>query len=447
VLIDDPINMQETYASGAVHLGWATLDMLPLFMERIVDDTGNPRDSRVMPRVFQQVDWSNGGDGIVVRGDIKEVKDLRGKTIVLAQNSPSQFFALNMLVAAGVQPSEVKFVYTADAFQAAAAFNAQQNIDACVSWAPDIYNLEKVPGNKLLVSSATANRLIADVWFARADFARDHADICEALVRGIFDAMDELKSQDAKKACAKLMAEFYNIPEDETIEMFADAYATGWGDNYQFFLNKNYLANFERVWNNAYYLYRRVGVLKKPRVSFDQVMDFTFIKKLGEEDKYKQQIPARPKFEFRDITQQDVAEKAFLTTTHYIHFYPNTSDLHKTITRREGDQDIVEEYDPNVDFVIEKIGERIGQFELSRVVIEGHTDSSMRGQVDEALVIELSEKRAQAVKEELVKKFDLEPNRFTVHGMGWQRPADPDNPYNHAKNRRVEVRILPAEGQ
>jgi hypothetical protein len=422
--------------------------MLPLFMERIVDASGKPVDSRVMPRVFQQVDWSNGGDGIVVRGDIKEVKDLRGKTIVLAQNSPSQYFALNMLVAAGVQPSEAKFVYTQDAFQAAAAFNGRKDIDACVSWAPDIYNLEKVQGNKLLVSSATANRLIADVWFARADFARDYPGICESLVRGIFDAVGELKSQDAKKECAKLMAAFYNIPENETLEMFADAYSTGWGDNYQFFMNKNYLANFERVWNNAYYLYRRVGVLKKPRVAFDQVMDFTFIKKLGEEEKYKNQKPDVPKFEYRSISQQEVEDTAFLTTTHYIHFFPNSWDLNKTVRRKDDEgNDVEEAYDPNVDFVIEKIGEQIGQFELSRIVIEGHTDSSMRGQVDESLVRELSNKRADAVREALVKKFDLDPNRFSAIGIGWTRPADSSDPKNHAKNRRVEVRILPAEGQ
>ena len=66
--------------------------MLPLFLE------GLRKDSRVMPRVYQQVDWSNGGDGIVVRDTIKTMADLRGKTIVLAQNSPSHYFVLNALI-------------------------------------------------------------------------------------------------------------------------------------------------------------------------------------------------------------------------------------------------------------------------------------------------------------------------------------------------------------
>ncbi len=137
-----------------------------------------------MPRIYQQVDFSNGGDGIVVRENIKTVADLRGKKLVLAQNSPSHYFALNMLVSGGVQPSEVEMVFTEDAFQAAAAFNAQKDIAGCVSWAPDIYNLAKVKGNRMLVTTKEANHLIADVWFARADFARDHAPIIEAISPG-----------------------------------------------------------------------------------------------------------------------------------------------------------------------------------------------------------------------------------------------------------------------
>src|SRR5207244_3904745 len=31
ILIDDPVAMRDAYASGNVHLGWATLDMIPLF--------------------------------------------------------------------------------------------------------------------------------------------------------------------------------------------------------------------------------------------------------------------------------------------------------------------------------------------------------------------------------------------------------------------------------
>lgn len=445
VLIDNPVAMRDAYASGDVHIGWATLDMVPLFMEGFVDATGKPRDSRVMPRIYQQVDWSNGGDGIVVRESIKTVADLRGKKMVLAQNSPSHYFALNMLVAGGVQPSEVQMIYTEDAFQAAAAFNAQQDIAACVSWAPDIYNLEKVRGNRLLVTTATANKLIADVWFARADFAKDHPGIIEGLTRGIFDAMESLKSEEAKRRCADLMSQGYNIPATDTYSMFGDAHSTNWAENYQFFMNKNNPTNFERVWSQAYYLYRRIGAITHQPVPFDQVMDFSLIEKLGREDRYASQVDEyRIQFAPRSVSEIK-AEDEILTNTIVIHFFPNSWDLYKKVTKKEGDKDVEELYDPTVDLVLEEVAKIVGQFGAARIVIEGHTDASMKGQIPVSLVKELSLNRANSVKEALVNKYKLDANQFGVEGVGWDRPADSGDTTNHAKNRRVEIKVYPAE--
>lgn len=445
ILIDDPVAMRDAYATGKVHIGWATLDMLPLFMEGFVTKDGSPVDSRVMPRVFQQIDWSNGGDGIVVRENIKTVADLRGKTIVLAENSPSQYFVLNMLVAGGVQPSEVNFVFTGDAFQAAAAFNARKDIAAAVTWAPDIYNLEKVKGNRMLVTTLTANKLIADVWFARADFAQENPGIIEGIVRGIFDAMIELKSDDAKQQVAKLMAEGYSLPQSDALNMLADAHSTNWAENFQFFVNKNNPTNFERVWNQAYYLYRRIGKITHQQVRFDQVMDYSIINKLRNEEKYSGQVDEYTVQFVPKSTSEVRGAEEILTNTVVIHFYPNSYDLFKKITVREGDKDIEKAYDPNVDFVLDEIAKLAGQFGTARIIIEGHTDSSMKNQVPASLVKQLSSDRAAAVKEALVNKFKLDPNQFNTEGMGWDVPAEPGDPRNHAKNRRVEIKVYPAE--
>jgi len=54
--------------------------------------------------------------------------------------------------------------------------------------------------------------------------------------------------------------------------------------------------------------------------------------------------------------------------------------------------------------------------------------------------------RANAVKEAMVRKFpSLQPNQFATAGMGWDKPADSADPDNHAKNRRVEIKVYPAE--
>jgi NitT/TauT family transport system substrate-binding protein len=441
VLIDDPVAMRDAFAAGNIQVGWATLDMIPLFME------GLRKDSRVMPRVYQQVDWSNGGDGIVVRDSIKTMADLRGKTVVLAQNSPSHFFVLNALINSGVQPAEVEFKFTQDAFQAAAAFNADKRLAGAVSWAPDIYNLEKVKGNKIIVTTATANKLIADVWFARADFAKDNPDIMEGIVRGIFDAMVDLKRQEAKQKVAKLMATGYSIPEGDALGMLGDAHSTNYAENRDFFLNQNSPTNFERTWNTAYFLYKKINAVSQ-QTPFDQVMDFSVIQKLASEPKYASQKNEYD-VQFAPATAGAVQgeKEEILTKTVVIHFFPNSWDLNKKVTRTgDNGKDTEELYDPNVQFVVEEVGKLAGQYGAARIVIEGHTDGSMRGQVPKSLVQELSLNRANSVKEAIVRRFPtLQPNQFSTAGIGWDRPADSSDAENNAKNRRVEIKVYPAE--
>jgi NitT/TauT family transport system substrate-binding protein len=61
-------------------------------------------------------------------------------------------------------------------------------------------------------------------------------------------------------------------------------------------------------------------------------------------------------------------------------------------------------------------------------------------------VQELSANRANAVKEAIVRRFPtLQPNQFSTAGIGWDRPADSSDPENNAKNRRVEIKVYPAE--
>jgi ABC-type nitrate/sulfonate/bicarbonate transport system substrate-binding protein len=442
VLLDDPVAMRGAVISGDVHIGWATVDMLPLLLE------GLQKDSRTMPRVYQQIDWSNGGDGIVVRDEIKTMSQLKGKEVVLAQNSPSHFFLLNALLNAGVQPADVKFKFTKDAFQAAAAFNAVKSIAGCVSWAPDIYNLAKVKGNRLIVTTQTANKLIADVWFARADFAKDHPELIEGLVTGIFDAMVELKNEPAKKQVAKWMAAGYSMPEKDAAGMLGDAHWTNFAENTDFFMNGNNPTNFERTYDLAYFLYKKIGQISSP-VTFDKIIDFSVLKKLATNPKYAGQTNDYV-VQFVPASASTVVseKKEILTKTVKIHFFPNSFDLAKKVLREIGGKQVEVAYDPNADLIVDEIGRLAGQYGAARIVIEGHTDGSMREQIPADQVKELGLNRANAVKQAVLRKFStLKPNQFSAAGLGWDRPADPADPENHAKNRRVEVKVFPLESE
>lgn len=438
-LIDDPVTARDTFAAGESHILWGTLDMIALFAPSLM------KDSRTAPRIFQQIDWSNGGDGIVVRGNIRSIKDLEGKTIVYAQNSPSQYLITNLLINAGIPLTKVNHKYTSTAFEAAAAFVSDNSIHACVSWAPDIYTIpEKISGTRILTTTADANRLITDVWAARADFAKDHPEIIEGLVAGIFEGMGMLKDQTKKTKAFQHMADGYGMKLEDIKSMEADAYITNFAENQNFFLNKNSPTNFERTWKNIIYVYRELGLIGTP-VRFDEVVDFSIIKKFAEKKMFADQRDVQVNRFVSTSYKKVSAEAPVLTQTVRINFYPNSDNIYEPEHDEFGQAIPNSLYDPTVDATLEKIARMVGQYERATVAIVGHTDSSMKGKVPEKAVKDLSADRANSVRAALVRKYKFPREKFVVTGKGWDEPADHSDPLNQALNRRVEIQVFTPE--
>ena len=110
----------------------------------------------------------------------------------------------------------------------------------------------------------------------------------EGLTRGIFDAMIDLKAQDAKQKVAKLMAAGYSIPESDALGMLGDAHSTNYAENRDFFLNQNNPTNFERTWTTPDFLHKKIGAVTE-QTPFDQVMDFPSSRSSALKPKYSSQ--------------------------------------------------------------------------------------------------------------------------------------------------------------
>lgn len=83
------------------------------------------------------------------------------------------------------------------------------------------------------------------------------------------------------------------------------------------------------------------------------------------------------------------------------------------------------------------------------ITISGHTDS--RG--DDRINLRVSKRRADLVRDWLRGK-DVAAGRITVYALGETRPVAPnahpdgsDDPDGRAKNRRVEIAVMPAKAQ
>ena len=442
-IVDDPVKARDLFASGHSHVLWGTLDMIALFAPALV------RDSRTVPVVCQQVDWSDGGDGIVARGDIRTINDLRMKNgvkrkVVLAQNSPSHYLIMSLLLDAGVDPGQVDFRWAADAPSAAKIFVQDASFDAFVGWAPDIYTVaEGLQGARLIVSTESANRLIADVWAVRNDFFRDHPEIVANLVRGIFEGID-LVRKDVDRA-AQLMSAAYSIPVEDCAAMIGkdggivdgDAHLTNYRENSNFFLDPMNPSNFEIVWNRASTIYQSLGAIDNP-VAAAKVKASSVLAGMSEEYKEVQDL-SQPVFRANAFFKTAEAETSeILTKAVIISFEPNKAVLNP-------------EYDTTIPTVLGEIGQLAGSFGNAYIVIEGNTDASRRGVVPGDLVRQLSYDRADAVRKAIIQQYKFDPNKFKVIGNGWDNPVpgmtDASNPDNNRRNRRVEVKVFPLESE
>ncbi len=80
------------------------------------------------------------------------------------------------------------------------------------------------------------------------------------------------------------------------------------------------------------------------------------------------------------------------------------------------------------------------------LLIEGHTDKGGLERGLEKRLMDLSEERAQAVKDALVKDFGINPAQLRTKGYGPFKPFTPrDDKVGLAQNRRVEFRIIDSE--
>lgn len=239
---ENPVNQLQGFANGTYPIIWSTMDMLPLHYEAL------SKDSRTIPKVIGLFDYSNGGDGIIVRKKINSGKDLKGKTIVTSQYTPSHFFILWFLNENGLTTKDVNLIYTSDAITAKDSFINDKNIDACVTWSPFIYDITDpkkssyMPETKLLITSKKgdiAYGLIADIYLARADFVKNNPDKIEIFIKCMLEGYELFLKN--KEEIAKDIANLFGIKggQDEVMLMFEDVTIAGYEENKIFFDKSN----------------------------------------------------------------------------------------------------------------------------------------------------------------------------------------------------------------
>jgi NitT/TauT family transport system substrate-binding protein len=171
-------------------------------------------------------DFSNGNDGIVLKGASK-LSDIKGRKINIVEMSVSHYLLARALSTVNLKEKDVKTVNTSDA-DIVAAFNSADS-KAVVTWNPQLTEVKGVKGASLVFDSSKIPGEIIDTTIVRGDVLKDNPDFAKALTGIWYETIavmaKEKEGAAAREAMAKLsgtdLAGFDS--QLKTTRMFYDA--------------------------------------------------------------------------------------------------------------------------------------------------------------------------------------------------------------------------------
>jgi NitT/TauT family transport system substrate-binding protein len=414
-IVQDEIEASRAaWRKGSIDLLWITTDAFTTEAKALLDEK---------PKQFIQVDWSRGGDAIVAKAEVTSVNDLVGRKVACAIGAPSNSYLLAACDIAGVNYGDISVVPVKSGIEAASMFKAGQ-CDAAVVWAPDDADCVKsVEGAKVLSSTKTASKIIADGFVVKDEYMAKHKDILIKFARGWLKGNAAINSsgKDLDRAAA-IMAAGFNVPVPDAKAGILNAHLVTYGDNRNFF---NVDGDFKGVKGEDIYtkfskLYGAINLAPADNPSWRQISTSEIITAFTLTGP---QNAAEGMAEFTPPTEKEKTAPAFAAKKITVNFATGSALL-------------TDESKAKIRF---ELGTISNMFADARVRIEGNTDNVGGA----ALNRSLSKRRAQSVADFLVERFKFDDRRFIVEGNGPDKPvATNDTEAGRAANRRTEFQIL-----
>lgn len=220
------------------------------------------------------LDDSYGGDGIVAKKEIKNFKDLVGKTVaVQTDGGASYFWFLYMLKQEGVNAKDIK-LQSMGAGDAGAAFVANK-VDAAVTWEPWLSKAKETTFGSVLYSSDKTPGVIADTIGLRKDFVDKNPQVVQGIVDAWFDAIDFWK-QNPDEANA-IMAKAMGQTKEAFVQSLKEVRFYGKAENKEYFGTKEKpgkLYELTKIGNDFWFENKIITKQQDPT----SLIDYSFIK-------------------------------------------------------------------------------------------------------------------------------------------------------------------------
>ena len=149
-------------------------------------------------------DFSNGNDGVIIKGKGKKLADIKGLPINLVELSVSHYLLARGLDTVGLKERDIKVVNTSDADIVGAY--AATGTKATVTWKPQLSEILAAPDAQLVFDSSKIPGEIIDLMVVNSATLKDNPKFAKALVGAWYETMAVMTKKDpaAQKALASM---------------------------------------------------------------------------------------------------------------------------------------------------------------------------------------------------------------------------------------------------
>ncbi len=421
-----------TLNSGKIAANVTTADVLPLYGSQL---------QAVVPVL---IGFSRGADGLVVRSAIKQINDLKGKTIAFSQFNESDFLLRFLVQQAGLgvnilesvtakpDPDRVNLIACVDAFGAGDFFlrdvlDGRTRVHGCMTWTPKTGEVVRDSKNKARLLLTNRNLLmVADILIVNKGFATEKPDIVRGLVEGILDGNSRVRAASAPHR--KVIAAAFGWKEPDVDDELAKVHLANLPENLAFFDGSiDSSGSFSYIYESSVMAYGS-GFIPKP-VAYERFVSIDSLKAVQKAGLFASEVAQIKPVRTADATQ---LETPVLSRNVRFLYQPNSAQLDMANAKNVED--------------LAYLAKMIQVSPGSTLLLRGHVDNSrvaeFQASKDSGLLqrmslraVQLSKDRANSVRDQLVKDHKIDPSRIEVVGCGWREPLGT----NMDQNRRVEV--------
>lgn len=144
-------------------------------------------------------DYSNGNDGIVLKGKTK-LEEVKGQKVNLLELSVSHYFLARALSTVGLSEKDITIVNTSDADWIGAYKSG--NVSAIVAWNPALATIDAEKDANLVFDSSKLPGEIVDALIANTALIKENPDFGKALTGAWFETLALMSKKDATATAA-----------------------------------------------------------------------------------------------------------------------------------------------------------------------------------------------------------------------------------------------------